>query len=463
MRNSPPRMRIMSRPENSTSKNGTLTIGRVRLIIHEIAKSSPIRMPRAMVKPSRRARAWRASGRRAVRIAMNTTLSMPRTISSAESETSDTSVSAVHRFVTVASPWSLVHRRASPAGPSPATACSAHIGVSRASLARRTLELAGAPHYSRHVTTLTPPIKQIASGLRFPEGPVAMPDGSVILVEIERRTLSSVTPDGKVRVVATLGGGPNGAAMGPRGKIYVTNNGGLKFVERPGKMFPIAQAADYRGGLIQVVDPETGKFETLYDACDGRRLCGPNDLVFDRAGGFWFTDLGKTRERDMDRGAVYYANADGSLIREAIFPLERPNGIGLSPDERTLYVVETPTARCWAFKLSAPGEIESANGTYRGEKGTVVAGLGGYQMFDSLAVDREGHICVATLITGAVSDIWPDGSRVDQYKLPDMMVTNVCFGGPDFRTAFATLSMGGTLVSFEWPRPGLALNHLNTP
>ena len=124
----------------------------------------------------------------------------------------------------------------------------------------------------------------------------------------------------------------------------------------------------------------------------------------------------------MDRGVVFYAKADGSSIREAIFPLERPNGIGLSPDERTLYVVETPTARCWAFKLSAPGQIESANGPYRGEKGTVVAGLPGYQMFDSLAVDSEGHICVATLITGAVSDIWPDGSRVDQYKLPDMDV-----------------------------------------
>ena len=84
----------------------------------------------------------------------------------------------------------------------------------------------------------------------------------------------------------------------------------------------------------------------------------------------------------------------------------------------------------------------------------MVAGLGGYQMFDSLAVDGEGHVCVATLITGAVSDIWPDGSRVDQYMLPDMMVTNVCFGGRELRTAFATLSMGGTLVSFEWPRPG---------
>ncbi len=310
--------------------------------------------------------------------------------------------------------------------------------------------------------TLRPTVTRIASGLRFPEGPVAMPDGSVILVEIARGTLSRVTPDGRIHVVAQLGGGPNGAAMGPGGRIYVTNNGGFEWVERPGKLFPATQAKNYRGGSIQVVDPETGKFDTLYEACDGRRLRGPNDLVFDTAGGFWFTDLGKTRERDADRGAVYYAKADGSIIREAIFPLERPNGIGLSPDGRTLYVVETPTARCWAFALSAPGEIASANGVYRGEKGRVVVGLGGYQMFDSLAVDAEGHVCVATLITGAVSDIWPDGSRVDQYVLPDLMVTNVCFGGPGLRTAYATLSMGGTLVSFEWPRPGLALRYLNT-
>ena len=212
---------------------------------------------------------------------------------------------------------------------------------------------------------------------------------------------------------------------------------------------------------IQIVDPESGKFETVYDSCDGRKLRGPNDLVFDRAGGFWFTDPGKRRERDSDRGVVYYAKADGSMIKEAIIPMEHPNGIGLSPDEKTLYVVETPTARCWAFALSAPGEILSANGPYRGEKGKVVVGLGGYQMFDSLALDSAGHICVATLINGCVSEIWPDGSRVDQHAMPDMMATNVCFGGRDLQTAFATLSMGGTLISFEWPRPGLPLNHLN--
>ena len=110
------------------------------------------------------------------------------------------------------------------------------------------------------MTTITPTFKQIASGLRFPEGPVAMPDGSVILVEIERRTLSRVTPDGRVHVIATLGGGPNGAAMGPAGKIYVTNNGGLHFVDRPGRLFPIGQGADYTGGSID----STGVFNVNF-------------------------------------------------------------------------------------------------------------------------------------------------------------------------------------------------------
>lgn len=309
---------------------------------------------------------------------------------------------------------------------------------------------------------MTTPFKEIASGLKFPEGPIAMPDGSVILVEIQGEVLTRVTPDGKKHVVARMPGGPNGAAVGPKGKIYVTNNGGFTWHTLPdGRTFPSIAPPTYTGGSIQVVDPETGKVETLYDSCDGRKLNGPNDLVFDDDGGFWFTDLGKTREYVSDRGAVYYAKADGSKIEQKVFPLERPNGCGLSPDGKTLYVVETPTCRLWAFELSGPGQIKDAKGTFRGEKGRVVTGLGGYQMFDSLAVDSAGHICVATLITGAVSDISPDGKSVTQYKFPDGMVTNVCFGGKDLRTAYATLSLTGKLVSFEWPRPGLPLKYLN--
>jgi len=107
-------------------------------------------------------------------------------------------------------------------------------------------------------------ITAIAHGLRFPEGPIAMPDGSIVLVEIERQTLSRVHPNGEVSVVAALGGGPNGAALGPDGRCYVCNNGGFEWHRRGETMVPGLQGADYQGGSIQAVDLETGAVETLY-------------------------------------------------------------------------------------------------------------------------------------------------------------------------------------------------------
>jgi hypothetical protein len=215
-----------------------------------------------------------------------------------------------------------------------------------------------------------------------------MPDGTVVLVEIERRTLSRVHADGKIEVIAQLGGGPNGAALGPDGAVYVCNNGGLRFHEDKHGLRPTAQADDYSGGRIERVDLKTGETRVLYRDGGNGPLRGPNDIVFDRAGGMWFTDLGKTRARDMDRGGVYYAAADGSSIREAIYPMLTPNGIGLSPDEKRLYVAETHTGRLWGFDLEAPGLVKrrgfpSPNG------GELIAGLPGYQLFDSLRGRRR--------------------------------------------------------------------------
>jgi gluconolactonase len=121
-----------------------------------------------------------------------------------------------------------------------------------------------------------------------------MSDGSVLLVEIERGTLSRVTPDGTVDVVAWCGGGPNGAALGSDGYVYVCNNGGFSWGWHDGWWLPSGVSESYSGGSIQRVDPGTGAVEKLYDSCDGVGLKGPNDLVFDHSGGFWFTDPGKT-------------------------------------------------------------------------------------------------------------------------------------------------------------------------
>lgn len=293
----------------------------------------------------------------------------------------------------------------------------------------------------------------VTTGLAFPEGPIVMEDGSVILVEIQRGTLTRVRADGTHDVIADLGGGPNGAALGPDGHCYVCNNGGFKWhVASDGRVFPGEQPDDYRGGSIQRVNLSTGAFETVYDACEGERLKGPNDIVFDRSGGFWFTDHGKSRPRDRDRTGVLYAKPDGTMIKEAIFPLEGPNGIGLSPDEKTLYVAETPTGRVWAYALSGPGEIDGT------KPRRMLAQRADYHMFDSLAVDALGNVCVATLITGGISIHAPDGSAVELLPMPDVLTTNIAFGGPDMRTAFVTLSTTGQLLKTEWSTPGLRLN-----
>jgi gluconolactonase len=202
-------------------------------------------------------------------------------------------------------------------------------------------------------------MRELTSGLLFPEGPVALADGSVALVEIARRTVTLVAPDGSKRVLAKPGGEPNGLAMGSDGAFYVTNNGGFEFHKDADGMRPTVQALDYSGGRLERIDRETGAVQVLYtENGNGLGLRGPNDLVVDRQGGIWFTDLGKRRARDLDYGGVYYAAADGSAIVEAVQPFLTANGIGLSADETVLYVAETEGGRLWAFDLEAPGRIK---------------------------------------------------------------------------------------------------------
>lgn len=296
-------------------------------------------------------------------------------------------------------------------------------------------------------------LTEITTGLEFPEGPIAMADGTIILVEIKRGTLSRVQLDGTVEVIAQLDGGPNGAAIGPDGHCYICNNGGFIWHDRNGLTFPGDQPENYSGGRIERVNLATGAVETLYTHCAGNPLRGPNDIVFDQQGGFWFTDHGKNRPRDKDRTGVYYASIDGQQIKEVIFPLEAPNGIGLSPDEATLYVAETPTGRVWAFDIKAPGEL--------GGSRRMLAQLPDYHMFDSLAVDSVGNVCVATLITGGITVHSADGATARLIDMPDILTTNICFGGDNLQTAYITLSATGKLVSMPWHCPGLPLNFLN--
>jgi gluconolactonase len=294
-------------------------------------------------------------------------------------------------------------------------------------------------------------VRVVAEGLAFPEGPVAMPDGSVIVCEVRAGRLSRVGRDGRISEVATVGGGPNGAAVGPDGAIYLCNNG----ISRDGASKP----------AIQRVDPETGRTDVLYTECEAQKLVRPNDLVFDSTGGFWFTDRGGD--------ALYYARADGTFIRRADTRATSPNGVGLSPGEDILYWAETVTRQVHRRRLERPGEIVPSMGcdivalVVAGEldRWSLLLGLPGAAQLDSLAIEAGGAVCVATLIESGITVVWPEDGSYELCTLPDHLqdraVTNICFGGEDFQTAYITCSMTGRLISCRWPRPGVQLAFQN--
>jgi len=305
-------------------------------------------------------------------------------------------------------------------------------------------------------------LREVASGLHFPEGPIAMPDGSVIVVEMLAPRLTRVLPDGTKETIADIPGGPNGAAIGPDGSVYLCNNGGcFTDVQMGGLSFPGPWSKDrYVGGSIQKVDLATGKVEDLYTECDGWPLRAPNDIVFDEHGGFYFTDHGyaELEARTAHQTGIYYALADGSAIREIVFPAASPNGIGLSPDGRKLYWAETMNGRLTQRDVVAPGELAPAPF----DASSCLYGFAGLQLLDSLAVDGAGNVCVATLVNGGISVVSPEGELVEFVPVDDMLTTNICFGGDDLSTAYITASSTGRLLQADWPRPGAPLSYLNT-
>ncbi len=300
-------------------------------------------------------------------------------------------------------------------------------------------------------------MREIATGLKFPEGPVAMDDGSIILVEIAAGRVTRVKPGGKTQTIARPGGGPNGAAIGPDGALYVCNNGGsFTYTKRQGLMIPGHAPEDHKGGRIERIDIASGKVEVLYDACDGERLMGPNDIVFDSHGGFWFTDYGITTATRRTHGALYYAKADGSKITRVLRELITPNGVGLSPDGNTVYYAETFTARLWSLPLEKPGKGKRVEGF---TPGVFVGAFPGMAYFDSLGVQADGGVCIATILAGGITTFWPGTKRVKHTPLPDPLITNICWGGKTMKTAYITASGTGKLLAVDWPKAGLRLNY----
>lgn len=310
----------------------------------------------------------------------------------------------------------------------------------------------------------------VASGMGFIEGPIACDDGTLLVLDMYSCAVERVDPQsGRIEQFAYTGGGPNGAAFGPDGAVYLCNNGGLAIEKTPeGGNLPLlgSEARDPVTPSIQRIAPD-GTVSTLYTHCGEHPLQAPNDIVFDAAGGFYFTDLGHFHGRMVDVGGLYYARTDGSSIVELVHepnllaPLTQPNGVGLSPAGNRVYVSETVTGRCWAWAVEAPGVLAPMPEPLSANGAALLYGQDNFGMFDSLAVDGEGFVCVATLMKGGISVLNPNGGLEEFIPIPeyDAMVTNICFGGPDLRTAYVTSGGTGKVWALDWPRPGLRLNY----
>ncbi|CAB3810498.1 SMP-30/gluconolactonase/LRE family protein [Paraburkholderia fynbosensis] len=294
------------------------------------------------------------------------------------------------------------------------------------------------------------PYTVLAEGVAFPEGPIVMKDGSLLFVEIFGGRLSRLLPNKKVVTVANLGGGPNGAAMGPDGAVYVANNGGIR-------AYPNALVPDgWNGGWIDRVDPETGKFERLVDTVSGVKLNAPNDLVFDGKGGFWFTDLGRKHERFMDYGAVYYTDLTGKKTTEMVYGIPQANGIGLSPDGSLLYVAVPVTRQILVYEVEGPARLKQKNGK---PLTRVLCSIEGDGIFDSLKVEQSGNVVVAWkgADPGGLVVVTPKGETKNVvFGAP---ISNIAFGGPDMQTMYiaAGSDSNGKILMARWPRPGLKL------
>ncbi len=263
-----------------------------------------------------------------------------------------------------------------------------------------------------------------------------MDDGSVILVESLGGRVTRCW-NGRKETVCDIGDGPNGAAIGPDGALYVCNNGGIG---------PEYFARTDRVGRIERVHLGTGRHERVYDACGGRSLSAPNDLMFDRDGNLWFTDFGRIETDGKRFGGLYSARSDGSAIVRVVEHALSYNGVGISPDMQTVYVADTFQARIYAVErklvLQQP---------------RWVATVPGKVSLDSLAMTARGNICVATIgDTGAISTVTPQGT-IRATATDDPVTTNIAFGGSDMRDAFITLSMKGMLVRQRWNEPGMKL------
>jgi gluconolactonase len=254
------------------------------------------------------------------------------------------------------------------------------------------------------------PITKLHTGFRFTEGPAADRQGNVYFTDIPNQRIHKVDADGKLSVFRENSNHANGLMLNAKGEIVACEGDGRV----------VAYSADGKSRRV------------LADTYDGKRFNAPNDLVIDKQGGVYFTDpfFGPRQPLPQGKTAVYYIAADGKVSR-LIDDLPLPNGVILSPDEKTLYVIPSGQAEMMAYPVEAPGKIG---------KGRVFCTLkqrqvGGKSGGDGLTVDEKGNLYITSGL--GLQVFASDGKLLGIIALPETPA-NVTFGGKDLKTLYVT-------------------------
>jgi cyanophycinase len=246
-------------------------------------------------------------------------------------------------------------------------------------------------------------VVQVQTGFVFTEGPTADAEGNVYFTDVRASKIYKLDTQGKLSTFLEETQGANGLGFDAKGRLIAAQGGAARII-----------AIDVTSRAITVVA----------DKCDGKPLARPNDLVVDRQGGVYFTD--------PDPKSVYYVAPDGHVSR-LIDDLPRPNGVILSPDEKTLYVVPSGSPDVMAYPVLAPGKIGPGRVFARLEQAESGPPRGG----DGLAVDSAGNLYLAVPALKAIQVVSPAGKTLGLISVPENP-TNADFGGKDLRTLYIT-------------------------
>ena len=282
----------------------------------------------------------------------------------------------------------------------------------------------GAANAQQPITPASP-VKQIQGGFTFTEGPAAAPDGTLYFTDIPADTIHVQAPGGPIEVFTKPAGHANGLWVDAQGRLL----------------------ACQMDGRLVAYDRNTKQLTVLADQYEGKRFNAPNDLVVDAAGGIYFTDPLFRAPKPLPQGvqAVYYLPPDGP-VRRVTDALPAPNGVGLSPDGKRLYVIPSQSSEMLAYPVEDGGRLGEAKVFCRLRQPEGKQDTGG----DGMTVDERGNLYITAQIGVQIFD--PSGKAMGVIEAPEQP-SNVAFGGPQGKTLYITARTG--LYAAEMPIAGL--------